>query len=80
MVSAVGCGSADHCTASSCSQLAVAPPADGGTCAVVVTFDDGSSASVSFDWGDVHPNPCCGPTYDSPGGTIVVHGDAGDGG
>jgi hypothetical protein len=50
--------------------------ADGGVCDTLVTFADGSTETVSFDWGAAHPGQCCGTSYDTNGGVITVHGDA----
>src|SRR5450631_3100834 len=74
LATATGCGGLDEpCKTVPCAQLGVGAPTDGGICVVVVTFDDGGTTNISFDWGRVHASDCCGPSYDSPGGTVIVH-------
>jgi len=77
LVSAAGCGRTAECSPSApCAQLWVLPPSEGGVCDTIITFADGGTETVSFDWGSAHPGQCCGTSYDTNGGAVVVHGDA----
>ena len=74
LVSASGCEHAALCVAASpCDWLLINPPANGGTCTITVSFADGSSTTVTADFGAMHPSTgCCGNYYDNTSFVVNV--------
>lgn len=53
--------------------MIISPPADGGTCAVTISFVDGGTKEVTADFGTMHPSSnCCGNFYDNETVTFDV--------